>query len=128
MYIKPFFIYLFLNISYVFSFVNKMHVPLINLNTKIYLKPNDLITYLTSIKEYTIITDNENNKSLEELMIKNDMNVYYVNLNNLLDKNEILTILKKKYNNIDTAENLWIFHQGFFLGSRYDINKIINKK
>ena len=126
MYIKTLFILYLLNLNYVFSFINKQYLPI--LNSKLYLKPYDLINYLTSMREYTIITDNDNNRNLEELMLINDMKVYYVNLNNLLDKNEVISILKKKYNNIDTAENLWIFHQGFFLGSRDDIYRIVNKK
>jgi hypothetical protein len=114
--------------GYVYSFKNKL-LPLNNeyLNNKHLMKPNDMINYLTSFKDYTIITTDDNCKSIEDLMIKNDMKVYYVNLNNLLDKNEILDILINKYNNFDSSENLWIFYRGFFIGSRYDIYKIIKK-
>ena len=114
--------------GYVYSFKNKL-LPLNNeyLNKKHLMKPNDMINYLTSFKDYTIITTDDNCKSIEDLMIKNDMKVYYVNLNNLFDKKEILDILINKYNNFDSSENLWIFYRGFFIGSRYDIYKIIKK-
>lgn len=92
------------------------------------MKSNVMIDYLTSIKDYTIITDTNSNKELEELMIENDLKVYYVNINNLLDKDEILDTLKKNHNNLETVENLWVFHKGFFFGSRNDVYKLIKNK
>jgi len=123
-----FLVYLFF-FGCVSSFKNKL-LPINNvfLTIKHLMKPNDMINYLTSFKDYTIITTDDNCKSIEDLMIKNDMKVYYVNLNNLLDKNEILEILINKYNNFDSSENLWIFYKGFFIGSRNDIYKIIKNK
>lgn len=106
------------------SFINKIVLPNIKLN----MNSNDLINYLTSIKDYTIITVGEDYKNLEDYMNNNTMKVYYVNLNNVFDKNEVLTILRKKYNNIETAEDLWIFYQGYFIGSKDEIYRIINKK
>ena len=89
-----------------------------------------MINYLTSIKDYTIIANSDDYKNLEEVMVKNNMNVYYINLNNITnitDKNEIFYLLKKKYNNIESGEDLWIFYKGFFIGSKTEIDKIIKK-
>jgi hypothetical protein len=91
------------------------------------MKPNDMINLLTSIREYTIITEGDKNKNLEELMLINNMNVYYANVNNLLNKDEVLSYLKTKYSHLDSGENLWIFYKGFILGSRDVIYGIIKK-
>lgn len=92
------------------------------------MKPNDMIDYLISIKDYTIITIGDENRVIEEVMYKNDMKVYYVNLNNIFDRNEIIEILENKYKNLYSGEKLWIFYRGFFMGSRDDIYKVIENK
>jgi hypothetical protein len=92
------------------------------------MSPNEMISYLTTFREYTIITVGEDYKSLEETMINKKMNVYYLDLNNLLDKNDVLTFLRKRYNNYDSGEDLWIFHNGFFIGSYNDIITLLNRK
>lgn len=112
----------------IYSFQNKKILPDLNYIKTLSMKSNVMIDYLTSIKDYTIITDTNSNKELEELMIENDLKVYYVNINNLLDKDEILDTLKKNHNNLETAENLWVFHKGFFFGSRNDVYKLIKNK
>jgi hypothetical protein len=112
----------------IYSFQNKKILPDLNYIKTLSMRSNYMIDYLTSIKDYTIITDSDRNKELEELMISNDFKVYYVNVNNLLNKDEILDILKKNHNNLETAENLWVFHKGFFFGSRNDIYKLIKNK
>lgn len=112
----------------IYSFQNKKILPDLNYIKTLSMRSNYMIDYLTSIKDYTIITDSDRNKELEELMISNDFKVYYVNINNLLNKDEILNILKKNHNNLETAENLWVFHKGFFFGSRNDIYKLIKNK
>lgn len=105
------------------------NMPLFNNNLdKLSMTPNNMINLLTSIKEYTIITEGNSNKLLEELMLNNSMNVYYADVNNLLDKQEILSFLKKKYRNLESGENLWIFYKGFLLGSRESVYSIIKKK
>jgi len=112
----------------IYSFQNKKIIPDLNYIKTLSMKSNYMIDYLTSIKDYTIITYSDSNKELEELMISNDFKVYYVNINNLLDKDEILDTLKKSHNNLETGENLWVFHKGFFFGSRNDIYKLIKNK
>ena len=112
----------------IYSFQNKKILPDLNYIKTLSMKSNVMIDYLTSIKDYTIITDTNSNKELEELMIENDLKVYYVNINNLLDKDEILDTLKKNHNNLETVENLWVFHKGFFFGSRNDVYKLIKNK
>ena len=114
--------------TYIYSFKNNKLLSNRLLNNKLLMKPNDMIDYLTSIKDYTIITTNDKNKTLQDYMINNGMNVYYVNLNNILDKNEILNILTNKYNYLDNTENLWIFYKGYFFGSKNDIYKVIKNK
>ena len=92
------------------------------------MTPDQIISHFTSFREYTIIAKNDDYKKLEYQMSDHKMNVYYLNINNLLDTNDILKFLRKKYNNYDTGEDLWIFHKGFFIGSYNDIIQIIDKK
>lgn len=108
-----------------YSFMNKVNKPIINLNTHLYMNPKELVTYLTSIRDYTIITDTYKNKNIEDSFMWYNMDIYYVNVNNLINKNDILDYLKKEYKDIDITENLWIFHKGYYLGSRSVIQKII---
>jgi hypothetical protein len=96
--------------------------------TNLNLSPFDQINYLTSIKEYTIITIGNSSKKLEGYMYENGLNVYYVNLDNMIDKDDILKYLIKEYKNYDAGGYLWIFYRGFFIGSRNDIDDIINKR
>lgn len=112
----------------IYSFQNKLFLPTLNHNLRLFMSPEQMINYLTSFREYTIITVDNNYKNLEDIMIENKMNVYYVDLNNLLDKKDVLTYLKKEFNNYDSAEDLWIFNKGFFIGTYNDVINIINKK
>jgi hypothetical protein len=91
------------------------------------MTPKNMLDVLTSIKEYTIITDNDENKKLVDLLNNINKNVYYINTNNLLDKENIIKYLKEKYSHLETGENLWIFYRGFILGSRNEIYNIIDK-
>lgn len=117
-----------------FNLINlkKNHINLFKLNDLMksnnMMKSNDMINYLTSIKDYTIITIGDENRHIEEIMNKNNMKVYYVNLDNILDKNEIIEILQKKYKNLNSGEYLWIFYRGFFMGTTEDIYKMIKNK
>lgn len=120
--------YSLLYITCIYGFKNNLLFINNKLNKHLFMKPLDTINYLTSIKDYTIITVGEKHKNLEKMMIINDMKVYYVNLNNILDKNEILDILTNKYKYLDSGENLWIFHRGSFIGTKEDVYQIINKK
>jgi len=89
---------------------------------------NDMINYLISIKDYTVITKGEKNRNLELLLNEKNIEVYYVNIENLLDSREILEFLQKKYRNIHGIEYTWIFYKGHFFGSIEDIYSKINKK
>ena len=93
-----------------------------------HMKPEDMVQYVSSFKDYTIISDNDKNKDLELFMLKNNLQTYYFSLNNLLNKKEVLDYLLKKYKNYDSGENLWIFHRGFFFGSGEDVYNLIKKK
>lgn len=96
--------------------------------TYLNLSPYDQINYLTSMRDYTIITIGNSSKKLEDYMNENGLNVYYANLDNMLDKEDILKYLIKEYKNYDAGGYLWIFHRGFFIGSRNDIDDIIKKR
>jgi hypothetical protein len=87
-----------------------------------------LINYLASFKDYTIITEGYRNKYLESLLIDYEMNVYYVNVDNLIDKDDLLEYLNSKYKNCNSADNLWVFYKGFFIGSHDEILEIIERK
>jgi hypothetical protein len=91
------------------------------------MNPKNMLDILISIREYTIITDNENDKELVELLNSVNKNTYFININNLLDKENILNVLKEKYSHLDSGENLWIFYKGFILGSREVIYDIVKK-
>ena len=125
MYYKLFIFAFFFNL--VFSFKSNNTPLFTNSISKLTMKPNDMINLLTSIKEYTIITEGNDNKNLEELMLNNNMNVYYADVNNLLNKDEVLSYLKTKYCNLESGENLWIFYKGFILGSRDVVYGIVKK-
>lgn len=97
-------------------------------STKLFMEPPDMINYLTSFKDYTIITRGYKSTNLEEIMIKNNMQVYYVNIDNLLDKDDIELFLRNKYKNIYYDDDVWAFHKGFYIGSSSDILELIKNK
>jgi hypothetical protein len=107
-----------------YSFINKNLIPIPNL----LLKPNYMIDYLTSLKEYTIITVGENNRDLENLLTEKNFKVYYVNMENIIDYKELVEYLNTKYKNYNSGEDLWVFYKGFFIGSREDIYNLIKNK
>ena len=92
------------------------------------MKSIDILHYLTTFKDYTIFSIGEKNREFEFYMTQHNINVYYVNLNNLLDKKEIISILQKKYKTVNSGESLWLFHKGFFIGSTEEIELIIQRK
>jgi len=102
--------------------------PLIyNINKLRLTNPNDMINYLTSIKDYTIITKGEKNKNLELLLNEKNIQVNYINIENLINSKEVFDFLQKKYKNIHGIEYTWIFYKGHFFGSIEDIyNKFKN--
>lgn len=121
-------IYALLAFQNINAFKSKPILPILGVDQNLYLNSASMIDYLVSLKEYTIITDTDKYKHLQEKMIDCGLNVYYVNLNNVYDKNEIIKLLKLKFNNFDSSENIWFFHKGFLFGSSDDIYKIIEKK
>jgi hypothetical protein len=108
------------------SFVNKKYVPNIH-HTNLYMNPKDLIKYITSFKDYTIITDSEKYMNLYYLIESKKTNVYYLNVHNMIDSDEILETLKNDYNSFDMNDNLWIFFKGHFIGSNEIIEKLNSK-
>ena len=125
MYFKLFYLFYILYSINAFKYNN---VPLYTTNLyNLSMKPKDMIDILTSIKEYTIITDNDNNKELSDLLNNVNKNSYFININNLIDKDNIIEYLKDKYSHLDSGENIWIFYKGFILGSREVIYDIVKK-
>jgi hypothetical protein len=99
--------------------------------TRDQMKSIEIINYLTSIKDYTIITIGDNNRYIEDLMNMNNMKVYYANIDNLLDNVNLKKYLKNRYNyvNCDNEnENAWIFHRGEYVASRNDFMNLIKEK
>jgi hypothetical protein len=126
---------MFMKLFYISSFILYGISAYINNNMPLYNKnlfsmkmnPKNMLDILTSIKEYTIITDNEVNKELVDLLNSINKNAYFVNTNNLLDKDNIISYLKDNYSHLDSGENLWIFYRGYILGSREVIYDTVNK-
>jgi len=115
----------FINKNVDFRFITK---NLMENSNKNIMSNKDLINYLISFKDYTIISKGENYKILENLLIENDMKVYCVNIDNLMEKDEILSYIKNKYKNCASGDNLWVFYKGFFIGSNEEILEIIENK
>ena len=84
-----------------------------------FTKPIDMVNYLTSLEDFTMISVGEENKSLCNSFIERKLNIYYFDLNNLEEKHEILSYLRCKYKNFNSGEDLWLFHKGFFIDSDY---------
>lgn len=118
-------VYFLLYIVCICSFTSKLLIRSNSLSNK-YLSMNshETLEYITSIKEYTIIAVGDKHKYLQEEMINNNMNTYYINLNNIFDKNELLDILKERYKYFDNSKQLWIFHKNYLIGSKEDVYKI----
>jgi len=112
---KIYFTYFILFIDRIYSFSNTLHKNKshflffkhsLNMNSE----NEKMISYLTSFRDYTIITVGKDNKKLEEKMLAKNMDVYYLDLNNLFDKDNILDTLNHKY--ITTIDNVWLFYKG----------------
>ena len=95
------------------------------------IKSIEMINYLTSFEDYTIITIGDKNRYIQDLMIMNNMKVYYANINNLLDNVNLKKYLKTRYNYINCDnenENAWIFHRGEYVSSKNDFMNFIKEK
>lgn len=86
-----------------------------------------LIRYMTSFRKYTIISINNNGKDLFNTMINENFDTYYMDLNNITDKDSTLSYLIQKYKSYNSGEKLWVFRGDFFVGSREDMLDIIEK-
>ena len=120
----------FLNNGYNFNKFRK-NTYLNEFITKDQIKSIEMINYLTSIEDYTIITIGDKNRYIQDLMIMNNMKVYYANINNLLDNVNLKKYLKTRYNYINCEnenENAWIFHRGEYVASRNDFMNFIKEK
>ena len=92
------------------------------------MTPYEQVNYLTSIRDFTIITRGNSYRKIEDIMNENGLNVYYVNLDNMIDKDNILKYLEKQYKNQYTGEHFWVFYRGTFNGYIEDIDNIIQKR
>jgi len=98
-----------------------------NKNFDIFSDKGQLIRYITSFRNYTIISEGDLGKELLAKMEKKKYNTYYMDLNNLLDKNDLIYYLVKKYNINNSGENVWVFKKEFLIGSGEDALNLINK-
>jgi hypothetical protein len=85
------------------------------------------IRYATSFRKYTIISVNNNGKDLFNTMINEKFDTYYMDLNNIIEKDSTLSYLIQKYKSYNSGEKLWVFRGDFFVGSREDMLDIIEK-
>lgn len=98
-----------------------------NKHFDIFTNKEQLLRYITSFRDFTIITDGDKAKDLFAKMEKNKYDTYYMDLNNLVDKNDIIYYLVKKYNTNNSGENIWVFRREFLIGSGEDALKLISK-
>lgn len=99
---------------------NPVHFNKKNFEKFMFSKPSDMVNYLTSFEDFTIITIGDKNKKLCDKFIERNLKIYYFDLNNLLDKTEVLNYLRAKYINYNSGEDLWLFHKGFIIDSDYN--------
>jgi hypothetical protein len=85
------------------------------------------IRYTTSFRKYTIISVDNNGKDLFDTMINEKYDTYYMDLNNIIEKDTTLSYLIKNYKSYNSGEKLWVFCGDFFIGSREDMLDIIKK-
>jgi hypothetical protein len=108
-----------------FNNINSYNPSIYNTLNKITLKPENVLSYLTSLKEYTIIGKGEND-NIENLINSTKLNGCYINIDNLLDNDNIYSFLKK-YKSINNIDYLWCFYKGFYIGNGEDLYNLINK-
>jgi hypothetical protein len=89
-----------------------------------------MFKYFISLRDYTIITTGNRNRYIEDIMNINNMNVYYVNIDNLIDNVNFKNFLKNKYNYVNSSnesDNVWIFYRGDYVASKNDFMNLIQK-
>jgi len=124
---KIYIFFLFAFFENVVSFRNKLIIPIIKNDIGLFMKPRELINYFTSFRDYTIITVGDENKNIYNLFENEKINIYYMNLDNIFDKNEILYTLRNDHKNIESGADFWLFYQGHYIGGKEVVTKIINK-
>jgi hypothetical protein len=105
---------------------NKNPIMYNNINN-IHMKSESMISYLTSIKDYTILSNRDDNK-IKDLLDDKKLQYYYVNIENLLDKKDIYDFLTKKYKNVNNIDNMWVFYKGFYMGNGDELLELIKNK
>jgi hypothetical protein len=93
--------------------------------------PQAVISYLSSLNEFTIISVGDKYKELEDVMNNSGMKTYFANIeyiNDLECKQSTCNYIRYKYKNLETGEDLWFFHKGFFIGSRNEIYGFIKRR
>jgi len=111
----------------VLSFRNKLIIPIIKNDIGLYMKPREIINYVTSFRDYTIITVGNENKKIFDLFENEKINIYYMNLDNIFDKNYVLYELRDDYKNVESGSDFWLFYKGHYIGGKEVVMKIINK-
>lgn len=94
------------------------------------LRSFEMFKYFISLRDYTIITTGNRNRYIEDIMNINNMNVYYVNIDNLIDNVNFKNFLKNKYNYVNSSnesDNVWIFYRGDYVASKNDFMNLIQK-
>lgn len=119
--------FLFAFFGNVVSFKNKLIIPIIKNDIGLYMKPKELINYFTSFRDYTIITVGDENKKIYDLFESEKINIYYMNLDNIFDKNDVLCALRENYKNVESGSDFWLFYKGYYIGGKEVVMKIINK-
>lgn len=108
--------------------INPVKIDISKLSFK---NPQAVISYLSSLDEYTIISIGDKYKDLEDEMNNSGMKTYFANLdyiNDLECKQSTCNYIRYKYKNVETGEDLWFFHKGFFIGSRNEIYNFIKRR
>lgn len=113
--------------------VNGYHINPVKIDiSKVSFKnPQSVISYLSSLNDYTIISVGDKYQDLEDIMNNSGMKTYFANLEGMTDlecKQLTCNYIRYKYKNVETGEDLWFFHKGFFIGSRNEIYNFIKRR
>jgi len=94
--------------------------------------PENVIGYLSSLSEYTVISIGDRNSEFNETLHNCNMgSTYFANLEGIADstcKTLTCNYIRLKYKNVESGEDLWFFHRGFHIGGRNDLYKFIERR